>query len=155
MLVYRICHKNYTELAPSGVDGRWISGGRAVIYCAQSLELALLENMVRRQGLGFNDEFRTLVIEIPTILKVELVNLSGLPAGWNGRDYAACQAVGNKWYDAMRVPVLKVPSAILSASHNYILNTRHPGFNGISLKSKLAFIPDERIEDILKRYKKP
>ncbi len=152
MLVFKIAHKKYANnLAGSGADGRWTSAGKTVVYCAESIALAFLENMVKRQGVGFNDDFKTIIINIPDELGVEAVSLKNLPAGWRGfRDYTSCQKIGNKWYDKMKDPILKAPSAVLPESSNYVLNTNHPDFLKVKIVSITDLVPDERIEDILK-----
>src|SRR5580698_5233523 len=100
MLLYKIGHKNYNPLTASGIDGRWASDGRKVIYCADSIALAFLENMIRRQGVGFNRDFKTILIDIPDDFKIEVVLADDLVAGWRfSRDYTICQQLGNKWYD--------------------------------------------------------
>src|ERR1700730_11169550 len=107
MLVYRIGHKNYIKsLSASGADGRWVAAGKMVIYCAESLPLAFLENMVRRQGVGFNNDFKIVIIEIPDNLKIEIIFARTLRDGWRDpKDYTVCQQYGNKWYDAAIYPV--------------------------------------------------
>jgi len=156
MLVYKIVHKNYANtLSSSGIDGRWTSGGRKVIYCASSAALALLENMIRRQGVGFNDDFRTVVINIPASLQIEAVPVSALTPGWRDfRDYELCQQIGNKWYDAAASPILQVPSAILPQEANFVLSEIHPAFKKIKITAVTNLLPDPRIEDLLRNYKK-
>jgi RES domain-containing protein len=152
MLVYRIGHKDYAgKLEASGANGRWASAGKMVIYAAQSIELAFLESMIRRQGVGFNRDFVTVVINLPGDQQIEEVKTGDLKDGWRDfRDYRACQFIGNKWYDDLRTPILKVPSAILPQSHNYVLHTLHPEFRKVSMVSVDALVPDERIEGLLK-----
>lgn len=156
MLVYRIGHKNYaTRLAASGADGRWAAAGRMVIYAAESIALALLENMVRRQGVGFNNDFKTVIIEVPDNLAVKTILPEDLSKNWRSfKDYGICQSIGNQWYDAADTPILKAPSAILPPSYNFVLNTHHPDFKHIRIVAITDLAPDERIEDILKNYKK-
>jgi RES domain-containing protein len=156
MLAYRIILKQYsTQLFATGLAGRWNGGGRKVVYCAESLALAFLENMVRRQGVGFNDEFKTMILEIPDDLKIQTIKSEGLPKGWREfTDYSKCQPIGNKWYDAGILPLLKVPSAVLPESFNYVINSLHPEFKKIKLLKVTDLIPDERIEDLLKKYTK-
>jgi RES domain-containing protein len=156
MIVYRIGHKNYiTHFTASGRDGRWVSDGRMVIYCAATIELAFLENMVRRQGAGFNSDFKTMLIEIPDNLGMEIISAANLHTGWrNHRDYSFCQPIGNKWYDELKTPILRVPSVIIPESNNFVINTNHPDFNKIKIAGITNLVPDERIEDILKNYKK-
>lgn len=156
MLVYRIAHKNYTEsLSPSGTDGRWVSAGKLVVYCAESIPLAFLESMVRRQGVGFNSDFKIVFVEIPDHLSIETIDTATMDEGWRDiRDNTICQQHGNKWYDANEKPVLKVPSVILPSSYNYVLNTKHKDFAAIKIVRITDLVPDERIEEILKKYRK-
>lgn len=154
MLVYRITHKNYSkELFASALRGRWNTSGKKVNYCAESIPLAFLENMVRRQGAGFNDDFKIMIIEIPDNLKITVINVRDLADGWRDfEDYSKCQPFGNQWYEEGKTTVLKVPSAVLPDCSNYLLNTVHPNFRRIQLIETTNLIPDPRIEDILKRY---
>ena len=145
MLVYRIIHKKYSSgLFASGLKGRWNSFGKKVIYTAESIPLAFLENMVRRQGVGFNKDFKILFIDIPDSIKVSAINGTDLQNGWrNFKDYSKCQTIGDKWYDDSKTMILKVPSAVLPDAYNYVINTEF---------SDYTLVPDDRIEDILKRY---
>ena len=154
MLAYRITHKLYSsKLFASGLAGRWNGNGRKVIYCAESIALAFLENMVRRQGVGFNDDFMTMILDIPDDLGVQTVTPKQLPAGWRSiTDYSKCQPIGNAWYDGGAVPLLKVPSAVLPESSNLVINSLHSDFKKIKLVKTADLIPDERIEELLKKY---
>jgi RES domain-containing protein len=154
MLAYRIVHKIYSKnLFASGAKGRWNSAGKKVIYAAESIPLAFLENMVRRQGVGFNDDFKIIIIEIPDKIVISEINTSKLEDGWRDfNDYSKCQHLGDKWYDAGKSLVLKVPSAVIPESINYVINSEHSDFGLIKLIQTTELIPDERIEDILKKY---
>ena len=154
MIVFRIGHQNYvSSLFASGVNGRWAAAGKRVIYCAENIPLAFLENMVRRQGVGFNQDFKIACISIPDELLISTVDAATLDPGWRSAyDYSHCQPRGNKWYDDMQVPVLKVPSAVMPECANFVINTQHPDFKQISIVAVTALIPDARIEDILKKY---
>ena len=154
MLAYRIVFRKYSrKLVAPGFAGRWNGSGRKVIYSAESVALAFLENMIRRQGVGFNHDFKTMILEIPDSLKIQAVSADGLSAGWRKfTGYSVCQPIGNTWYDAGSIPVLKVPSAVLPDSFNYVINSLHPDFKKIGLVQVADFIPDERIDAILKKY---
>ena len=156
MLAYRIVLKKFsTKLVAPGIAGRWNGSGRKVIYCAESVAIAFLENMVRRQGVGFNDNFKTLILEIPDDLEIQTIEARGLPAGWREfTDYSKCQPIGNAWYDDGNKPILKVPSAVLPESFNYVINSLHQDFKKIRVVKVADLIPDERIEDLLKKYRK-
>ncbi|MBN8784052.1 MAG: RES family NAD+ phosphorylase [Terrimonas ferruginea] len=154
MLVYRITPKIYSgSLFAPGLEGRWNGNGRKVIYTAESIPIAFMENMIRRKGLGFNKQFAIMVIEVPDKLSISEVKMSALKSGWRDyRDYSICQTVGNKWYDEGLTPLLKVPSSILPTNFNYVLNATHAQFAEIKLLHTSELIPDERIDDLLKRY---
>lgn len=154
MLVYRIVHKTYsTSLFASGLKGRWNSVGKKVIYTAESIPLAFLENMVRRQGVGFNKDFKIMIIEIPDTVIISTINFSDLEVGWRDfNDYSKCQLLGDKWYNEGKHLVLKVPSAVLPEAFNYVINSELSDYGMIKLVSTTDLVPDERIEDILKKY---
>ncbi len=157
MLAYRITLKKYsTNLFAPGLAGRWNGNGREVIYCAESIALAFLENMVRRQGVGFNDDFKTMILEIPDDLIIKMITADDLPPGWRTfNDYSLCQPFGNIWYDDGIVPILKTPSAVLPDSYNYVINSLHPDFKKIRLLKVTDLIPDQRIEELLKKHTAP
>lgn len=155
MLVYRITHKNFsTGLSASGMAGRWNSAGKKVLYAAESISLAFLENMVRRQGVGFNHDFKIMVIEIPDGIIIPSIDGADLQNGWRDfRDYSLCQILGNQWYDEGKYVALKLPSAVLPEAFNYIINTQHTEYNLVKLIAVTDLVPDERIEEILKAFR--
>jgi RES domain-containing protein len=157
MLVYRIVHKEYAAtLGASGRDGRWNSGGRKVIYTASSFALAFTENMYYRRGAGFNEDYKTVVVYVPENLGILILLETELPAGWRDvRHNPQGQSLGNRWFDEMRFPVLKVPSAIIPQEYNFVLNTLHPDFSKIRILETGDFLPDPRIESILKNWNEP
>ncbi len=156
MLVYRIVHKKYSKsLFASGMEGRWNAEGNKVIYCAESIALAFLENMIRRQGVGFNNDFKIMIIQVPDDLKISIINDKDLKSGWRSLDnYFQCQELGNKWYLDGKTLLLKVPSAVLPEEFNFVINTLHDDYRKIKLVEVTTLVPDERIEEILKKYSK-
>ncbi|MDQ2720018.1 MAG: RES family NAD+ phosphorylase [Bacteroidota bacterium] len=156
MLVYRIVHKKYSHsLFVSGMAGRWNSKGNKVLYCAESIALAFLENMIRRQGVGFNDDFKIMLIDVPSKTEITFITLDTLDTGWRDYNhYSKCQAQGDKWYSERKTLLLKVPSAVLTESFNYVINTEHPDYKKVSLVEVTKLVPDKRIEEILKKFSK-
>jgi RES domain-containing protein len=155
MLAFRILHKKYGEplFAPE-LEGRWNSAGKKVLYCSESIPLAFMESMVRRQGVGFNQDFQIAHIEIPGTATIKTIEADGLEKGWdNPHDYSICQRLADAWYDLHEDLVLKVPSATLSICYNYVLNAQHPGFLRVKLLKLTPLVPDARIDEILKKAK--
>lgn len=142
------------DLSVSGLEGRWNGKGRKVLYCADSIALAFLENMIRRQGVGFNTDFKIMIVEIPDHLEIKSILVADLDKGWrNFMNYTLCQSLGNQWYDEASIPVLKAPSAVLPEAYNYVINTLHPDFTHVRLVGTTELVPDPRIEQILKHYR--
>lgn len=154
MLVYRIVHRNYcNSLFASGLEGRWNSKGKKVVYTAESIPLAFLENMIRRQGVGFNNDFKIMIIEIPENTIISDVKISDLEDGWRSfRNYSTCQFIGDQWYDDNKTLILRVPSAVLPEAFNYIVHSEHRDYKRVRLIKTTDLIPDNRIEEILKKY---
>ena len=153
MLVYRIVQKKYSQsLIANGIEGRWNRRGEQVIYTAESIPLAFMENMIRRVGVGFSNNFRIMIIEVPDVCPIIELKVSDLKSGW--RDTRSiCQEATGDWYHAQQSLVLKVPSAVLSTNFNFALNTLHPGYSKVKLLASEELVPDERIDEIVRRYK--
>lgn len=156
MLVYRIVHQSYSaNLFASGVAGRWNRVGSKVIYTSESIPVALLESMVRRQGVGFNADFRIMFIDLPEPISLTTVNTADLGSAWRDPyDYTGCQPVGDRWFKMLQSLVLQVPSAVMPECHNYVINTLHPAFVNVKLHAVTDLVPDPRIEEILKNYQR-
>jgi len=138
-------------LTGSGRDSRWCSSGGKVIYTSSSVALACLENVLRRSGAGFSSDFQTIFYEIPDKIKIEEVPIKELDENWRLRSsYSYCQAIGNIWYNKKDSLVLKVPSAIIPDEFNFVIKTTSPGIGRIKIKDSKPFIPDERLENILR-----
>jgi len=155
MLAFRILHKKYGDpLFAPGLEGRWNSAGKKVLYCSESIPLAFMESMVRRQGVGFNHDFQIAHIEIPDRAAIKTIEPDDLEKGWsNPHDYSRCQPLADAWYNLHRELVLKVPSATLSVCYNYVLNAQHADFGAVRLLKVTPLMPDARIDEILKKAK--
>ena len=153
MLAYRILHKKYGDpLFAPGLPGRWNSAGNKVLYTSESIALAFLESMVRRQGVGFNSDFNIACFKIPDELPVSELLIKQLSKGWNDPfDYSKSQPAADTWFKTAKTMILKVPSVALNICFNYVLNTLHPDFKQIELLEVTGMVPDPRIEQLLKR----
>lgn len=156
MLVYRIVHKMYADtLFASGLQGRWNSEGKKVLYTSESVSLAYLENMAQRRGFGFNDDFRIMVIEIPSKTPFYEVKLSELPEGWRSfRNYVECQQIGDDWFDRSEFLYMKVPSAVVMENCNIVINSFHKDYKKVKLLDVLHFYPDSRLKELIERSKR-
>ena len=151
MIVFRIVHKSFSQsLVGSGQPGRWNKSGQKVIYAAESIALAFLESMIRRQGVGFNEDFKIMFLEIPQDLSITNIDLASLSPGWdNIRNHAVSQERASSWFLSLESPVLRVPSVVLPHSFNFVINTEHKEFKKIKIIDITPLLPDPRIDTIL------
>ena len=155
MLAFRIAHYKYAHsLSVSGFEGRWNSKGKLVLYASENIATSLLENIIYRTGIGFNNDYKIMVIYHPEE-HIEQIITSNLPKDWRSMEsYDQLQKIGDSWSDEQRSLCLKVPSSILPDNYNIIFNTTHPEFKNVKLIDVLDYEPDERLEKLLKKYKK-
>jgi RES domain-containing protein len=115
-----------------------------MVYTAANQSLALLEMLVQDQPL----RARYMMIEarIPSAVKIDRVRLDDLPSDW--RDIGArakLEAIGAEWARKRNTAVLAVPSAIVPAESNYLLNPLHPDFRRIKVGKPSAVTTDLRL----------
>ncbi len=154
-VVWRLVHKNYLAGAFSGegarlAGGRWNSEGFPVVYSAGSLSLALLEIIVHLEFKEALKLYKAISIQVPEE-KITAIDPSTLPPGWNEPvPHPATQLTGNHWIRSQSTPVLKVPSAIVPAESNFLLNPAHPDFQSLEIGEAVDLPLDTRVLDKLK-----
>jgi RES domain-containing protein len=129
--VWRLSRKRHLDAALSGegarrFGGRWNSKGTALVYTAESLELALLEALMHVDVEALPRDYWTVCFEVPD----ELIAAppKRLPAGWDAPPpyRPRVQKVGDEWVRSARQLAIRVPASVLPARHNVLLNPRHP-----------------------------
>ncbi len=147
--IWRITTRRFADQAFSGegarlYGGRWNRVGQAVIYTAESRSLALLEMLVQDEPL------RAHYVLIPAHLhenvSLETLDTTVLPKDWRtpaGRE--ALQTLGSAWLRQARTCVLVVPSAVMPAELNYLINPLHPDFKHIALGEPETLNTDMRL----------
>jgi RES domain-containing protein len=148
MEVYRITHSKWaTKLEASGYAARWNSHGLFVIYAAENISLACLENLVHRNGFGLDADFSLITISIPDEIAVSELRSTILPSNWNELNENAhliCRKYGDNWIKSQKTSVLIVPSAIIENEKNIIINVNHPDFLKIKISKTQPFSFDKR-----------
>lgn len=147
--VWRITTQTFAAQAFTGdgarlYGGRWNEKGWALVYTAQSQSLALLEMLVQDDAL--RAQYVLIPARIPATLAVTTVRERDLPSDWRTlQARAALQAIGQQWLMAGKTAVLDVPSAVLPAERNYLLNPRHPDFKRIKIGKPQSLQADTRL----------
>ncbi len=149
LVVWRLLTARFSDSAFTGegarlYGGRWNRKGVTMVYTAGSQSLATLEMLVQDEPL--RARYVMIPVGLPKNLKIERVTVEGLPEDW--RDLAArdqTQAIGMAWAKRKSSAVLAVPSAVIPAEINYLLNPLHPSFSKIEIGEPQAFITDLRL----------
>jgi len=146
---WRITTARFAATAFSGegariFGGRWNPKGYAVVYTAQSRALALLEMLVQDDPL--RARYVLIPVRIPDSVSVPEIELASLPPDWRAlstRD--ALQTIGRNWVEQGASAVLAVPSAVVPAERNYLLNPNHPDFARIAIGAAEPLETDLRL----------
>jgi len=147
--VWRITTAAFARSAFAGdgarlFGGRWNAKGVSMVYTAASQSLAMLEMLVQDQPL----RARYMMIEarIPSAVTIDRVRVGDLPSDW--REIGArerLQVIGAEWARKGTAAVLAVPSAIVPAESNYLLNPLHSDFKRIRIGKPSAVETDLRL----------
>jgi RES domain-containing protein len=147
---WRIVKRRHAGSAFSGegarlFGGRWNYPGTAIVYMAESRALAALEMLVHLDGAELLSSYLTIRADFDEEF-VEAITMEQLPTNWR-REPAleTIRGLGEEWAAAGRSPILRVPSVVIPAECNFLLNPRHPHFSRISIGPPIAFEFDKRL----------
>ncbi len=125
--------------------GRWNSPGTRVAYASDSIALAALEVLAHLQSTAVLQAYSLVSLRFPEE-SVEVLEQAALPARW--RRFPSPpenQAIGDQWVTEKRSPVLRVPSALIPAAANFLINPSHPAFGRIVIGRAERFEFDPRL----------
>jgi len=153
LTVWRITRAEYASTALSGLGGlyaagRWHQQGREIVYLASSWSLAALEVLVH---VGRNDSlipFIYMEVSIPVAVSAQHIPASLLPKNWhNNPPGLQTQQFGTQWLASNASALLKVPSVISPAEHNWLFNPNHADAGLITVSQPRPFYFDQRLWD--------
>ncbi len=150
MRLWRLVKTRYADTAFDGEGarlqgGRWNSPGTIVAYASDSSALAVLEVLVNLKDDSVLSSYSLVTATIPEKL-VHTLDHRILPPKWNSSPVPpAVQAVGDKWAKKKASLVLKVPSAIVEASNNILINPGHRDFHRFQVTSVDKYRFNERL----------
>lgn len=147
MRLWRI--STFTDLAGEGglvAPGRWHSVGRPVVYFADHPALALLETIVHLEvdPLYLPDEYKLLAIDVPDDIPIEVIDEPRLSTNWR-IDIESTRLLGDRWVASRQTALLKVPSVLVPAAFNFVLNPLHPGAAAIKVIDIRSMTFDPRL----------
>ena len=141
--IYRVCRAIHARLDGEGarrVGARWNSPGRPVVYLAESVSLAVLENLVHMAREDFPVGYVVITAVIPG--EIRIATEEDLLVRFRGTSQ---RELGGQWIDRRDSAVLKVRSTVVPFDRNYLLNPRHPDFGAIQVEPAVPFVFDERL----------
>lgn len=110
-----------------------------MIYCSQSISLALLENLVH-VDIDLAPLFYLYEIDIPD----QSLATPQLPEKWFLQE-AISREIGAQWCLKNSSVALLVPSIIVPSELNLLLNPEHIDFKHLTIKAHGAFEVDKRL----------
>lgn len=103
------------------VDGRWHTKPRNVIYAAEHPALAMVEVLAHMHLTSTTMPITLRLIAIDVKQRAKIAPAPGLPTGWQA-NIPTTQALGNAWLAGSKELLLRIPSAVLPESFNYLIN---------------------------------
>lgn len=144
MVLWRISrHRDLNGLGGLWVNGRWHHAGQPVVYLSDSPASALLEVCVHTAAHDVPPDFTLLRVEGPEAA-VEAVAPERMPSKWQQNE-GATRDIGTEWLRSRRSVLLKVPSAIVPETVNYLFNPLHRGAETFRIAATYAWPADPRL----------
>jgi RES domain-containing protein len=149
MILYRISDCNYiNDLNGTGTrlfGARWCNKGKPGLYPASTRALSVLEVLVHLQPLFVPDNFCLAEIEVPDD-SITQISLSSLPENWKDiSPIAEIKKIGDDFLAENKYLMLQLPSAIVPAEFNYLVNPLHPDMKKVKVIKHESFSFDERL----------
>jgi len=150
MRVYRIvkAHRAATAfdgLGAQAAPGRWNSAGVRMVYTAASRALAMLEILVHLEAADLlAATYVTIAADIPDAC---IMPFKGpLPSDWQASPAGvATRQIGDRWIADAASVALAVPSVVIPAELNYLINPAHPDWRRVRLHEPEPLAVDPRL----------
>lgn len=141
--VFRVCRGVFARLDGEGssrVGGRWNSPRTPVVYMAESVSLAVLENLVHMNRGDFPLGYVVVGAEIPD--RIRILHEVDIRRRFGELESSR---LGDLWWQESLSAVLMVRPSVIVAEHNFLLNPRRPEFCWIVIKMPVPFVFDRRL----------
>jgi RES domain-containing protein len=127
MRLWRI--SEFADLSGEGgllAPARWHSKGGRIVYTGDHPASCLVEMLVHFQidAEDVPGSYQLIVIDIVPEIAFGAVELENLPSNWR-QDRKTTQDIGDHWLGEARHALLRVPSAIVPRTFNWLLNPAH------------------------------
>lgn len=119
--------------------GRWNKERQAVVYCAPTIAIAVLETAAHIDDSGLPLNRFLVEIDVPDDVwdMREVAEVGALPPAWSAIPAGAASVrVGAAWLTSLRSPILLVPSVIVPEECAALINPKHPA--SAALKARVV-----------------
>lgn len=125
--------------------GRWSSKGVPLVYASEHRSLAVLELRVHIDTTPMLRPYKLIGFSFEENL-LRVLSVGSLPKDWRREPSPpSVQHLGDQWVADADSPILAVPSAIVPADLNLLINPRHPDFSKFQLAPPIDFSFDLRL----------
>jgi RES domain-containing protein len=145
MVLWRI--SRHLDLSGRGgviFPGRWHHAGAPVVYLAESPAGALVEACVHTSASDIPPSYTLLKIAYPD-LKPDEIAKDKLGDEWLER-VEITRSIGSDWLKSRSSALLRVPSALVPETVNYLLNPVHPDARRFQIKKSFVYPFDVRLK---------
>jgi RES domain-containing protein len=148
VVAWRIVRLAHASNPLSGIGAarwgsRWNSIGTSMAYAATSRPLAVLEMLVHLPRKYSPLDAVLVPLEMPDDL---IAALPALPESWNQFPYSTnSRQIGDSWIQQGAALAMFVPSAVIPAEHNILINPRHRQFAEIRVGEPEPHAFDRRL----------
>jgi RES domain-containing protein len=137
------CSNPLTGEGAARAGNRWNSKGVRIAYTSTSRPLAVLEMLVHVSRETVPSDAVLIPIEVPDHLVAELREL---PDGWDQYPHRErAREVGDRWVRDRSSVALLVPSAVMRAENNLLINPAHPDFSKVRVHAPEENALDRRL----------
>jgi RES domain-containing protein len=139
-------HRDLSGEGGLRASGRWHFHGHRIVYLAETPAGALLETCVHTSANDIPPSFTLLEIEAPEDVLIEVLAVEKLSRDWIDHPEISREA-GTEWLQSLRSALLKVPSALVPATFNILLNPLHPEAAKMRIEGIYLYPFDPRIKE--------
>ena len=149
MIVYRCTSakwaKDISGLGSFLYGGRWNYPGTYMLYTAENNVLAALEVALRIPLEDISKDYLMVPLDVPADAGVtEPI----LPKQWY-LNQDATKTIGNNFIAKGTDLLMRVPSALISDSFNYLINPRHEAIKKVKVLEPRPILFDERLMNLI------
>lgn len=145
MLLWRISrHLDLNGRGGLYAPGRWHHRGAPIVYLAETPAGALLETCAHTSANDIPPSYTLLALQVDDSVSLETLDRNTLPEDWMDH-VKVTREMSSEWLRSLRAALLRVPSALVPATFNVLLNPLHADAAKIKIDAAYSYPLDPRI----------